>query len=312
MKKLLLVFALVALLALGCNAQNLGQKVFPFYEKRQWQLNGADEVNPTALQKAAFTNTRQVFPASPAPLTGSPSLIDLRNRFLAANPGGQAFQPESLIPVTFQSPTQINTFRQSIPVSNIFGNPATSPDNALQQPADGLAVPQFTQVSPLQTRPIPFQNQFLDAGRNHLPFAEPCNYNGRCDLVFGETCVNCPNDCYSWNICCGDAVCDSGAGENVGSCPTDCSCGDGVCNFHENCISCPSDCSSPLGTCCGNHICDDSENIENCRRDCSCGNGVCEKHFGEYCINCPNDCKVCTEAQLLQGQNQYEKEYGLV
>ena len=47
-------------------------------------------------------------------------------------------------------------------------------------------------------------------------------------------------------------------------------CGDGTCDYDEDCVTCPQDCG-----------------------ECVCGDGVCDAPV-EDCVNCPEDCGVCT------------------
>ena len=58
-------------------------------------------------------------------------------------------------------------------------------------------------------------------------------------------------------------------------------CGDGICNFGENCASCPKDC----GPCevCGNEICEEGEDCETCEEDCPCKEG--ETCVDGECVN---------------------------
>lgn len=62
-------------------------------------------------------------------------------------------------------------------------------------------------------------------------------------------------------------------------------CGDGICNFGENC---PTDCGG--GGSCGDYICSPElgENAYSCVRDCVCGDGICSS--GEDSSRCSADC----------------------
>ncbi len=107
-------------------------------------------------------------------------------------------------------------------------------------------------------------------------------------------------------------------------------CGNGNCDFSENCVSCPKDCSCAPGICdtktatcleqnlCGNNKCDPGENCAHCSKDCkcsgsevcdpvgqkcivqtACGNGSCETAKGENCSTCIKDCP-CPSKQICQ------------
>jgi YD repeat-containing protein len=86
--------------------------------------------------------------------------------------------------------------------------------------------------------------------------------NGSCEVYIG-TCPSRPS--------CGTCV---GASQNSFNCPADCgpvhTCGDGICQWEEDCSSCPQDCGA-----------------------CACGNSVCEPGAGESCETCPQDCGAC-------------------
>ena len=77
-------------------------------------------------------------------------------------------------------------------------------------------------------------------------------------------------------------------------------CGDGGCDYDENCENCPEDCG-PCPSVCGNGECEPGETYQNCPADCKkepdenpeptgavCGDGKCEE--GETHTNCPQDC----------------------
>ncbi len=79
-----------------------------------------------------------------------------------------------------------------------------------------------------------------------------------------ETCVS--GACQPGAGPCAGGACD----ESVDLCTS--VCGDGTCNFGEDCNGCPTDCPSfSLPT-------------------AQCGNGLCEAGDGEDCVNCPADC----------------------
>ena len=76
-------------------------------------------------------------------------------------------------------------------------------------------------------------------------------------------------------------------------------CGDGDCDFDEDCDGCPRDCECPQETYCGDGECDVGEDCDDCPQDCGecaeevyCGDGTC--NAGEDCDNCPQDCGECT------------------
>lgn len=111
-----------------------------------------------------------------------------------------------------------------------------------------------------------------------------CDNNGICDGL--ETSSTCPNDCTSNDVCFVDNRCSSEFGETYLNCEDDCSCGDGVCDDAEQIDgSCEIDCAfeepdTQLPTAvCGNNIqesgeeCDGSDDLAcpgTCQTDCSC------------------------------------------
>lgn len=133
------------------------------------------------------------------------------------------------------------------------------------------------------------------------------------EIFCGDEKVNLSNDISNCGIC--NNVCESVQTCMNGKCTL---CGNGICDYEENCGSCLTDCSCDEGmsclfnvcsnTFCGNDICDLNENCENCQSDCSClkneecinnvcseklcGNGVCDST--ENCETCLEDC-ACNE-----------------
>jgi cysteine-rich repeat protein len=115
--------------------------------------------------------------------------------------------------------------------------------------------------------------------------------NSVCEVLKGETCEQCAEDCCT----CGDGLCEALNGESCSNCPDDCcTCGDGACDLlqGETCGGCKSDCCPGCGD--GNldsgETCDDGNNVggDGCAADCQdedgqvqCGNGVLEQ--GEEC-----------------------------
>lgn len=77
-------------------------------------------------------------------------------------------------------------------------------------------------------------------------------------------------------------------------------CGNGVCNFGENCANCEQDCKCKKGqycsflkkkcikTICGNGICEPFEGQENCCLDCKCFSG----------FTCNKETKKCEEIKF--------------
>jgi len=169
------------------------------------------------------------------------------------------------------------------------------------------------------------------------PSPDPVCGDGFCD--FGEDCSLCPEDCGS---CAGDCCSDNGSigcvdpdvvdcvcaadpycCENTwdaecaskveelgcGACTEPAYCGDGYCDFGDDCGNCPQDC----GTCpepepyCGDGICDAGDTCGNCAQDCGacpppepfCGDGYCD--FGDDCGNCPADCGACPAPEPFCG-----------
>jgi hypothetical protein len=195
-----------------------------------------------------------------------------------------------------------------------------------------------------------------DAGEDCTKCPQDCQAcsgqcgNGACDTGSGESCSSCPADCPCGAESCGDGQCDVSDGESCASCPSDCSCdgsggeggeggeagfggsgggycGDGMCDFDEDCSSC-SDCDCGSGGeagfggtdgaggsdsgYCGDGVCDYDEDCSSCS-DCDCGSGG-EAGFGgtdgaggsgssycgdgscdfdEDCSFCSTDCGEC-------------------
>ncbi|MGA1874482.1 MAG: S8 family serine peptidase [bacterium] len=93
---------------------------------------------------------------------------------------------------------------------------------------------------------------------------------------------------------CGDGTCEFG--EDCSTCEADCGpcpyCGDGSCDSNESCSTCPADCSP----CCGDGTCDADETCSTCPEDCGscptyCGDGTCDAD--ETCSTCEADCGPC-------------------
>lgn len=122
-----------------------------------------------------------------------------------------------------------------------------------------------------------------------------------------ETAFTCGPDCS-----CGDGYCDA-AGEDTTSCPIDCKfgsdsqsdlddfCGNNRCDPWEivpGGFLCAQDCDhtnpDPIGTTCGDSICELGENSAGCPGDCGnpalCGNGTCDEAQAETNATCPVDC----------------------
>ena len=107
-----------------------------------------------------------------------------------------------------------------------------------------------------------------------------------------ETKENCQADCDpNCQVNCSGRVC--GSDSCGGTCdPNNCAlnescslngqciknCGDGVCNYGENCSTCKNDCGAcPVS--CGDNTCDSGETCETCEPDCgSCTDGCCTFH----------------------------------
>ncbi|MDC0666681.1 DUF4215 domain-containing protein [Nannocystis radixulma] len=101
-----------------------------------------------------------------------------------------------------------------------------------------------------------------------------------------EDPAHCPTECHAGS--CGDGVCD--VHENAAICSEDCSpgCGDGACEAGEE-VTCPRDCEPCSGdSCVCGDICDAQENwtfVEACLD--TCGNG--QEDAGETEETCPRD-----------------------
>lgn len=92
-----------------------------------------------------------------------------------------------------------------------------------------------------------------------------CDNGEFCDGA--ETC-DAVNDCQAGSDPCPGEACDEVADICAGA-----GCGDGTCDFGEDCGTCPADCPS------GPPV------------DPGCGNGTCEPGIGEDCLSCPSDCR---------------------
>jgi len=136
--------------------------------------------------------------------------------------------------------------------------------------------------------------------------------NGVCEV--GEDCTTCSSDCdLVVGARCGDGVCNAGNGETCQNCPNDCNgvsggnprnrycCGFNVANEvgcdSQLCGTCTTT-ASPLGSCCGDDVCEGSEGISDCAVDCLnagsyCGDGTCDAD--EDPCNCITDCTASTE-----------------
>jgi len=160
------------------------------------------------------------------------------------------------------------------------------------------------------------------AGESATDLGPHCG-NGECDVVAGEDCEVCPQDCGSCTVC-GNGVCEPGQPvENPESCPEDCGlCGDGVCGMAE--LEEEHFCAKDCGVACGDGTCSGAESaLEDeegyCPVDCggcfdgvcgfqdlfnpelawckdtdcgaACGNGECSG--GESWADCPVDCGWC-------------------
>jgi len=126
-----------------------------------------------------------------------------------------------------------------------------------------------------------------------------------------ETCV-CDQDSYccesEWDETCVSEVDSFGCG----NCGTASPCGNGDCDFGEDCGSCPEDCG-PCGGSCGDLTCDPDEDCNSCPEDCgpcsgSCGDTSCSDD--ESCYSCPQDCGDCSgqccEANNTPGCEDYQ------
>jgi tetratricopeptide (TPR) repeat protein len=97
-------------------------------------------------------------------------------------------------------------------------------------------------------------------------------------------------------------------------------CGDGDCDWNEDCMDCEEDCGmcdepdypdEPDDSYCGDGSCDYDEDDYTCPEDCGepdepdypddsyCGDGICE---GENCVTCERDCGSC-EGEAYCGDN---------
>ena len=87
---------------------------------------------------------------------------------------------------------------------------------------------------------------------------------------------------------CGDEICD--AHENAETCPDDCGvfCSDGVCTHDEDASSCPEDCPEVEG----DGACTHTESYSEWSDDCPsiCGDGVCDFDTERFDYDCPKDC----------------------
>ena len=72
-------------------------------------------------------------------------------------------------------------------------------------------------------------------------------------------------------------------------------CGDGTCDFDEDCSSCAADCGECASSSyCGDGTCDFDEDAAFCPEDCStCGDGICDIY--EDCSSCDLDCGTCAD-----------------
>ena len=90
----------------------------------------------------------------------------------------------------------------------------------------------------------------IDCGGSCSAKCPSCNNDGICEFdTFGETALQCQNDCS-----CGDKVCDSTENDELSNtyCPQDCKravCNDnGLCELGENEDNCPNDCTISSGS----------------------------------------------------------------
>ncbi|HRI68972.1 MAG TPA: hypothetical protein PK156_32300 [Polyangium sp.] len=127
--------------------------------------------------------------------------------------------------------------------------------------------------------------------------------NGTCDAA--ENNFVCAQDC-----ACGDGQC-SGT-ETAENCPVDCKygpndtndendfCGNNRCETWEHDhlgLECDADCHAgpdPIGTTCGNDLCEPGETSASCKADCgntsTCGDHSCAPTAGETFATCDADC----------------------
>lgn len=133
--------------------------------------------------------------------------------------------------------------------------------------------------------------------------------DGICSLT--ESVFTCGPDCS-----CGDGHCDTTGNEDPQTCPVDCPygsdpnswlddfCGNHRCDPWEQDVVnggflCPQDCNllipNPIGTTCGDFVCELGEDSAGCPGDCGnpalCGNGTCDENHAETYATCPIDCQ---------------------
>lgn len=163
--------------------------------------------------------------------------------------------------------------------------------------------------------------------------------DGSCDLLAGEDCKTCPEDCPCVELC-GNNTCDPK--EDATNCPEDCpkdpkepSCGDGSCDPDEDSATCPEDCPSSTPACTQDDLrCKGADAIERCDQGAwsaqSCtdlcdqqgkdsdgcsfssadGHDVCvcvareALSFGAFCSG-PTDCESGMECMDMQGIVSY-------
>jgi hypothetical protein len=124
------------------------------------------------------------------------------------------------------------------------------------------------------------QDAHLDTGVDDAVFAlvvtGAAPETGECGNGLREGAEECDGDDLGGAVCSG-VGCSGGTLACLGDCTFDTSqcsgcpvCGNGSCDFGEDCADCPADCISDSAS--------------------TCGNGVCEAADGEDCVTCPDDC----------------------
>jgi len=164
-----------------------------------------------------------------------------------------------------------------------------------------------------------------------------CCGNGICDAKYKENSCSCLEDCLddpnSCSACeCGDTggncQCDADCVQQGNCCPNACGlcgacpavCGNGKCEYGEDCEGCPLDC----GECCGNGKCEAQYSEDSCScladcpddpeacSDCECGAGGGNCGCGADCIAddtcCANNCQLCGNCAPACGDGECNGE----